>query len=181
MKHEAQIKKWITEDRNRMNALDHALSLNLNDWCLSAGFVRNLVWDKLYGSGADTPMNDIDLIYFDSKNCNKANEKSYELQLKKISCHPWSVKNQARMHVRNNDQPYSSTKDAMSYWPEIETAVGVRLTKNRNFEILAPFGVKSLFQGTITINSKRLKAQDFMARVEGKKWLQRWPKLSVNA
>ena len=35
----------------------------------------------------------------------------------------WSVKNQARMHLRNGDPPYSGATDAMRHWPETATAI----------------------------------------------------------
>ncbi|MRE47150.1 hypothetical protein GII66_24395, partial [Escherichia coli] len=35
----------------------------------------------------------------------------------------WSVKNQARMHQRNGDYPYTSTRNALLHWPETATAI----------------------------------------------------------
>jgi len=40
---------------------------------------------------------------------------------------PWQVRDQARMHLRNDDSPYGDIADAMKHWPEKETAVAVRL------------------------------------------------------
>jgi len=42
---ESQIKDWIQGDAERMRALQIASTLQLNDWCIAAGFVRNLVWE----------------------------------------------------------------------------------------------------------------------------------------
>ena len=81
----------------------------------------------------------------------------------------------------SGDNPYSSTCDAMSYWVEIETAVGVRLTKKDEIEMVVPFGVESLFESTITLNTKRAKPQDFYERIENKQWLSIWPNLEVTA
>ncbi len=181
MEFENKIKAWIKKDSERMDALHTASYLNLNDWCIAAGFVRNLVWDKLHQKNTLTPLNDVDLIYFDHANPCQKSDKLFEKHLKSISTLPWSVKNQARMHVRNNDKPYSSTYDAMSYWIEIETAVGVKLSKEGNIEILAPFGVKRLFRNSITINNKRRKSNDFYERINKKQWLSQWPKLKVSA
>lgn len=181
MKHETLIKEWIMADNKRCNALKHAAALELKDWCLAAGFVRNLVWDRIHGEHFSTPLNDIDLIYFNVSHKNKEADENYEAYLKSISNYPWSVKNQARMHIRNMDKPYSSTEDAMSYWVEVETAIGVRLSKNHDLKIVAPFGLDSLFNKTVTINSKRKKPEDFMARVNGKKWLELWPNLRLKS
>jgi len=156
----------------------HPLVLTTGVW--AAGFVRNLVWDKTHEKNSPTPLNDIDLVYFNANDCNEETDRDYESYLKSISDYPWSVKNQVRMHMRNMDAPYSSTADAMSYWVEVETAIGVRLSKGHDLEFVAPFGLKSLFNNTVTINSKRRKPKDFDERVNGKKWLEHWPNLKVN-
>lgn len=179
MDNEAQIKQWIKEDEARYHALKIAAGLNLNDWCLAAGFVRNLIWDKLHDFESLTSLNDIDFIYFDPNNVSHKIDKEHEATLTAASEHPWSVKNQARMHVRNNDIPYTSTSDAMSYWVEIETAIGARLDPCGEMTLIAPFGLKSLFDFTITINSKRIKQADFQHRVSSKRWLETWPNLAV--
>jgi len=83
------------------------------------------------------------------------------------------------MHARNFDKEYLSTTDAMSFWVEVETAVGIRKSSSQELKILAPFGVESLFNNTITINSKRAKIENFKNRVSEKKWLEQWPNLSV--
>jgi len=54
-----QIKKWISEDAMRMRALFIASSMGLSDWCLAAGFVRNLAWDKFHGYSRATALNNI--------------------------------------------------------------------------------------------------------------------------
>lgn len=176
-----QICDWMAADPLRMRALDIASQLELPDWCLAAGFVRNLVWDRLHGFNTPTAMNDIDLIYFDARQTDPQRDREIEAILR--SRHPdlpWSVRNQARMHERNGDAPYCSSLDAMRYWVEVETAVGVRLLAGGGMEILAPFGLDSLFAKNITLNPKRHKAADFADRLSKKNWLQIWPELQVN-
>lgn len=181
MSQEAKIKRWVDEDPMRMEALAAAARLRLPDWCLAAGFVRNLVWDKVHGFGPLTPLNDIDLIYFDPVDDSKDRDRKLEQQLTKFVALPWSVKNQARMHKRNHDSPYTSTSDAMSYWVEVETAVGAALDNKGEVVLVSPFGFASLFDLTVTINSKRPKPDDFNERMTTKQWLQIWPRLVVRA
>jgi len=176
---ESKLALWLVADRYRMSALRSARELNLSDWCLAAGFVRNLVWDKTHHYHTATPLNDIDLIYFDIDDNDKKKDRDLESTLKQKSDLPWSVKNQARMHLRNNDANYRSTEDAMSYWPEIETAIGARLNWNDEIEIIAPFGLEALFCKTVTLNSKRQNSKFFMQRVNTKGWLTRWPELTL--
>lgn len=176
---EDQVKSWIKADSLRMAALRAASKLGFEDWCLSAGFVRNLIWDRLHSRELFTPLNDIDFIYFNSANVEAEMDQVYERALKRSIDLPWSVKNQARMHLRNHDQPYRSCVDAMSYWVEVETAVGVNLSEQR-MNILAPFGLDALFNLTITLNQKRPKPEVFRNRIQSKQWCHLWPLLKVN-
>jgi uncharacterized protein len=179
--HKKQISEWIVADPLRMRALDMARALALPDWCLAAGFVRNLVWDKLHRFATPTVMNDIDLIYFDAERTDPQRDRDIEAMLRQHAPDlPWSVRNQARMHERNGDAPYGSTLDAMRYWVEVETAVGVRLLGDGELEILAPFDLDSLFAKNITPNPRRYKPADFGARLSKKNWLWIWPELQVN-
>lgn len=49
MSYEQCIIELIKSDELRMRALYSARALNLPDWLIAAGFVRNLVWDYLFG------------------------------------------------------------------------------------------------------------------------------------
>ncbi len=181
MDYETQVKNWISNDPERMEALTIAATLELPDWCLASGFVRNLVWDKLHGFSSATALNDIDLIYFDPYEVSDSRDREIEHWLRSVSEFPWSVKNQARMHKRNMDSPYASTEDAMSFWVEVETAVGAALGENGEVIIVAPFGIESLFDYTITSNPKRPKPEDFKERMSNKRWLETWPRLVSHA
>ncbi len=175
-----RIIEWLRADEQRVEALKLAAALDLNDWCIAAGFVRNLVWDKLHDRRETTPLNDIDLIHFDLASSSKARDSALEQALHSQSALPWSVKNQARMHIRNGDPQYASTEEAMRYWVEVETAIGARLNSRGDIELVAPFGVGALFAYTITMNPHRLKPADFAGRLHTKRWLEHWPKLRVD-
>lgn len=175
-----QITAWLKEDKLRFDALKMAASLGLNQSCLGAGFVRNLVWDKLHHKAQATPLNDIDFIYYDKEQCSQDIDLQYQRQLAGLSSLPWSVKNQARMHLRNGNAAYTSVASAMSYWPEIETAVAARLEASGEITLIAPFGVTALFNSSITLNPKHHQPAVFMQRVRAKKWLEHWPNLRVS-
>ncbi|NVC29497.1 nucleotidyltransferase family protein, partial [Vibrio parahaemolyticus] len=83
---------------------------------------------------------------------------------------------QAIMHTRNGDLPYTSSLDAMSYWPEKETAVAIRQVAPDNYECIAAFGYESLFGYCVTHNLKRSR-ETFDNRVNSKRWLVRWSSL----
>ncbi|EKF9839571.1 nucleotidyltransferase family protein, partial [Vibrio cholerae] len=117
----------IRKDPIRFEALECVYQLELPQCYIAAGFVRNLVWDSLHHNVKLTPLNDIDVIFFDADCLDSDYEKSLELKLsEQMPELNWQVKNQVKMHLQNGDNPYQSTLDAMSYWPEKETAVAVR-------------------------------------------------------
>ncbi|MDV5169660.1 nucleotidyltransferase family protein [Photobacterium rosenbergii] len=173
------IAKWLDQDEGRFRALQCARQLNLPQCYLAAGFVRNLVWDHLHGYSEPTPLNDVDVVYFDPDEDDPNQYLLYERQLMQmLPLFNWQVRNQALMHLRNGDTPYFGTLDAMSYWPEKETAVGVRLNSQGEYECIAAFGFESLFGLQLTPNPKRPLSL-FTERVNGKNWLSHWPKLQV--
>ncbi|MCF1438324.1 MAG: nucleotidyltransferase family protein, partial [Shewanella sp.] len=100
---------WLIQDSQRMAALQVAARVSAQtgeELWLAAGFVRNLVWDKLY-CAVCSPLNDLDVIYFGQHNLLPQYDRQLEQRLGDIAAKlPWSVKNQARMHIRNDDRPY---------------------------------------------------------------------------
>ncbi|HHG3164376.1 TPA: nucleotidyltransferase family protein [Vibrio parahaemolyticus] len=169
-----KIVELIKRDPIRTEALNHVSQLNLPQCYIAAGFVRNLVWGSLHEFVSTTPLNDVE-----PNEPNSDVYLSYEAHLK--GCMPelnWQVRNQAQMHERNGDEPYQSSVDAMSYWPEKETAVGIRQTGVNQYEVVSAFGVESLFGLYVTHNPKRSR-ETFESRVNSKGWLVRWPSLRI--
>lgn len=70
------IKNLILEDKWMMDILGAAQQLDLPDWWICAGFVRSKIWDALHGYIERTPLEDIDVIYFDANNKEESEEKS---------------------------------------------------------------------------------------------------------
>ena len=165
----------IQKDSVRMNLLSAVCATDLPDCYIAAGFVRNLVWDHLHGFPS-TQLNDVDVIYFSKTTID---EKAILGRL--LMTHPntnWQLKNQALMHIRNGDQPYRCSIHAMEYWPEIETAIAVKLNSNSKLVLASPFNISGIFDGFITHNKNRGK-NVFLARVQNKNWLNHWPKLQI--
>ncbi len=172
-----RIVELIKQDPVRAKALECVSKLGLPQCYIAAGFVRNLVWDALHGFDVATPLNDEDVIYFAPDENDPKAYLQYESQLKKLMPEVnWQVRYQALMHIRNGDLPYNSSLDAMSYWPEQETAVAVRLVASDSYECIAAFGYESLFGYCVTHNPKRSR-ETFENRVNSKGWLVRWSSL----
>ncbi|MDU0355319.1 nucleotidyltransferase family protein [Paraglaciecola aquimarina] len=183
-----QLIQLLQNDKFRLNALYSLQQINLPSAYIAAGFVRNMVWDHKHNT--HTPLNDIDVIYFEpaanttsnghSLTGVKRTEQTYKEQLSKLVPNVnWQVKNQAFMHIPNNDAPYSDIIDAIAHWPEKETAVAVRLASNDDIEVVSAFGIARLFDLTLTHNPACDKPI-FEHRIATKKWLHTWPQLLTN-
>jgi len=171
------IVELIKQDPVRVKALECVSKLGLPQCYIAAGFVRNLVWDALHGFDVATPLNDADVIYFAPDENDPNAYLHHESQLKQLMPEVnWQVRNQALMHTRNGDLPYTSSLDAMSYWPEQETAVAIRQVAPDSYECIAAFGYESLFGYCVTHNPKRSR-ETFENRVNSKGWLVRWSSL----
>ena len=128
------------------------------------------------------PSGDIDVIWFDATAAEKCVDEALTAALRARRLNlPWSVKNQARMHVRNGDPPYRSSVDAMRHWPETATAVAITLNREDILDLAAPFGVDDLMamvlRPTPHFRAGRLSA--YRDRQRAKNWPSRWPRLRM--
>ncbi|QEY62691.1 nucleotidyltransferase family protein [Metapseudomonas lalkuanensis] len=180
----AQLKTLIASDDARMRILRLARDLDLPDCWVAAGFVRSAVWDHLHQRTNSPLPPDIDVIWFDAKRTGVEVDGAIEASLRsRDDSLNWSVKNQARMHLRNADLPYTSAADAMTRWPETATAVAVRLDAEDELEVAAPFGLDDLFNLVVrpTARFETEKHHIYLDRLRSKNWLAKWPDLKVLA
>ncbi|MBU6951169.1 nucleotidyltransferase family protein [Hahella sp. HN01] len=173
----------LKKDLLRMRCLAAARSLGLKDWYLAAGFLRNAIWDHLHKLAQATPLNDVDLVYFDSDDTSEERDKEIEAKLRKmVPGVKWEVKNQARMHLHHQHAPYQDTADAISHWVEVPTCVGVRLEHLDKFKFTAKFGLLENWSMQVRPNPDVRYAEDiFVSRVYGKRWHRIWPMLQISA
>jgi hypothetical protein len=174
----------VKDDPWMMDILKTAKTLNLPDCWVCAGFVRSKIWDVLHGFTVRTPMPDIDVIYFDKSHLNEEIEKELEKRLKSINPNiPWSVKNEARMHVVNNIPPYSSSVDAISKFPETTTALGLTLDEQNNVVLTAPCGIEDVvnlvLKPTPFFEETKERAKIYEERIVKKNWKGIWNKIKV--
>lgn len=177
----ADIAALIEGQPDMMRLLRVVERLALPDCWIGAGFVRNAVWDVLHDRAPDCALlNDVDVVFFDGADASRRRDDAIEGKLR-LTCPgvPWSVNNQARMHARNNDDPYADTSAAIARWPETATAVAARFTGGR-VELLAPHGVDDLLNLIVRPTPAFAARHDVVdERLRTKGWLSRWPRLTV--
>ena len=179
---QARTEALLRADPLRMACLWAARELALPDWALGAGFVRNLIWDHLHQKAEPTPLNDIDLIYLDPGDPEGADEREHETWLAaRVPGQHWEVRNQARMHSRQQVPPFASSLEALSHWVEVPTCIGVRLLANDEFQWLAPHGFGHNWSLQVSANPRcRQESRIFIDRIRDKQWQRIWPDLVVN-
>ncbi|MDG5473722.1 nucleotidyltransferase family protein [Jeotgalibacillus sp. ET6] len=168
-----------------MELVKAASKLNLPDWWICAGFVRSKIWDTLHGFENRTNTPDVDVIYFDDENIDENTEKELEDELREILPDiPWSVKNQARMHVINDIPPYISSEDAISKFPETATALGVKIDKNNKLILTAPCGLDDVLNLELKpmpyFQETKERVAIYEERIIKKNWKEIWHKIKVH-
>ncbi|MBJ8074116.1 nucleotidyltransferase family protein [Bacillus cereus group sp. N12] len=181
---EQDVIRLIENDKWMMDVLHIAKSLELPDWWICAGFVRSKLWDTLHNYEVRTATPDVDVIYFDPLHKDETYEQSVEKTLTNMDASiPWSVKNQARMHVVNNMPPYSSSVDAISKFPETATALGVTLDEKNNVILTAPCGIKDVLSLQVRATAHFLESTGrihmYKNRVIKKNWQSKWPNITI--
>ena len=167
--------EMLKNDSNRMNALNVLSEIHPEAY-ISAGFIRNMVWDNLHG--IQTDLEDIDVIYLDEKKQEKSRDLMIEMKLReKLPRYNWSVKNQSRMAKNHEHLRYKSIKDAMSFWPETATSIAARLIDG-NIELMYSSGLEDLFNLVVRKNEKA-KTAVYLKRIENKMWKNKWEKLKI--
>lgn len=176
----ARMKRLIQENHNIMEDLRLVRGLRLPQAYVAAGYIRNYIWDHLHGYEVRGTHNDIDLVYYDPTNTAEERDQELERRLIQVTGNEkWSVKNQARMHVVNGNEPYTSTHDALSRWPEVVTAIGAALTDNDEIELCAPYGLEDLFSMTVRRCPLFPDQTYYLKRIHTKEWRKQWPLLTI--
>jgi hypothetical protein len=172
---------FILADPWRWAVLEAVRRQRLPDWAVGAGFIRSAVWDALHGYAEPTPLADVDVLFFEESDVSHAREAAIEKALgEALPNIPWSVKNQARMHLRNGDAPYADTADALRFWLETPTAVAIRIGDDGAATLLAPFGVEDLLAMVCRPTPKgRRRLAEYQSRIREKNWAARWPQARI--
>ncbi len=180
-----RLKEIIFNESTLMQRLCYLQSIHADAY-LCAGVIRNLVWSALHQQNYPIESGEIDVIFFDAN--EKEHEISHQIYQKMMEEFPkntWDVVNQAFVHtwykteIGDTISPYLSLLDALKTWPETATAIAVRLTKDNELDVIAPFGLSDLFELKIRWNDRLVSHAVFMHRVVSKQFLVRWKNLKL--
>lgn len=169
-----------------MQALEAGASLGLASWCIGAGAVRNAVWDHLHGYATPSALSDIDFAYFDAADLSQEGERRVQAGLRSaLPGAPWEATNQAAVHLWFEScfghpvAPLASLHEAVASWPEYATAVALRVSTAHGIEVIAPHGLEDLFAMRVRRNPTRVSPATYAQRIEQKRYLDRWPCVTV--
>ena len=181
---EKEILHAFSSDRDMMTILQIIYDLQLKNSWLCAGSVRNFIWNILSDKPGFDTETDVDVIFFDP-DVSYEETLNIENRLKREFPHyHWEVKNQVYMHIHSpNTQPYTSSQDAMSKYPERCTTVGLRLLDNRQLELFAPYGLDDILHFRVQPTPHFLEDADrrqlYNMRMQKKDWQKKWNNLQI--
>lgn len=185
VKNEHEILETFRENTDLMRILTIIRDLDLKDSWLAAGSVRNFIWNLLSDKSPFDRETDVDVIFFDP---DVSYEETVSLEKKLREVFPqyqWELKNQVYMHQHSpHTVPYTSSRDAMSKYPERCTAIGLRLHADATLELFAPYGLEDIFNFHVSSTPHFLDNEDrmklYQERLSKKNWQEKWKNLTFS-
>lgn len=181
---ENDVLELVASDPWMMEVVSCAEELDLPNWVIGAGFLRNKIWDHLHGYSREASGDaDIDLVYFDPNGNNQEADEALSQEMKEKTGFNFEIVNEVYAHVWNGIPPYTSVEDALSQWPETATAIGIT-KRDGTLKLVAPYGIDDAVQ-LIIRQSPNFKGSTphnkglIENRVKDKKWLEKYPKLRM--
>ena len=185
MKNKQEILDSVRENPDMMAILSVIRDLELKDSWLAAGLVRNFIWNLLSDKSPFDHETDVDVIFFDPA-ISYEDTLGIERKLKEnFPQYQWELKNQVYMHLHSpHTAPYTSSRDAMSKYPERCTAIGLRLHADATLELFAPYGLEDILKFQVSPtphfldNEERMKL--YQERLLKKNWQEKWKNLTFS-
>ena len=185
VKNEQDILDAFRENPDIMTILTIIRDLALKDSWLVAGSVRNFIWNLLSGKSPFDRETDVDVIFFDPA-ISYEDTLGIERKLKEnFPQYQWELKNQVYMHLHSpHTAPYTSSRDAMSKYPERCTAVGLRLNEDSTLELFTPYGLEDILTFQVSPTPHFLDDEDrmklYQERLSKKNWQEKWKNLTFS-
>ena len=170
-----------------MTVLTTVRNLDLPDWRIVSGAIYQTVWNDLTGRPPDYGIKDYDVVYFDPDTSWDTEDmiiKRAEAAFTPELAAKVEVRNQARVHLwfeAKFGEPYkplASTDEALGRFVAPAFAVGVRLERDGNLDVAAPFGLEDCFAMRVRPNRDLPRSPtNFRAALE--RLTTRWPELDA--
>ncbi len=152
--------------------------LNLPNWWLAGGAVRNTVWGSVFGSECELVINDFDIAFFDDSGNRYQELAAKAIITQKFPDYEFDIKNQASFaRWRPGRRTYSSTEDGIKDWLHTATAIGVNLDTQGQWQFFIPYGLDDLFNGVI--RPTRAHIYNPIADSKANGFIQRCPRLQL--
>jgi len=178
----------LSKNKDLMCILDYISDLELPNFYIAAGSVFQTIWNYYDGVSLTQGIKDIDIIYYDSSNLSKSDEKEledkivnhfYEMDLS----YEFDVHNEARMHLwkKENENKYIdqylNSEDAIDKW--IATVHAVGITKiDGVIKVYAPYGLSDIFSRTIRPIKHKYNSKE-LYDMKVRSWCSRFDNLNV--
>ena len=185
MKNEQDLLEVFRKNPDMMAILTIIRDLGLQDSWLAAGSVRNFIWNLLSDKSPFDRETDVDVIFFDPA-ISYEDTLGIERKLKEnFPQYQWELKNQVYMHLHSpHTAPYTSSRDAMSKYPELCTAVGLRLNEDSTLELFTPYGLEDILTFQVSPTPHFLDDEDrmklYQERLSKKNWQEKWKNLTFS-
>ena len=155
---------------------------------VTAGAIRDVVWDQLSGFADHDSVDDVDIVYFDPFDVSQERDKRYELELASVLPNEkWEVTNQAGVHnwyhlrFGERSPPYTSLEHAISTYPEFAVCIAVRLSVEGELAVIAPHGLDDLFNMKVRRNPTQVTEREFRSRLARKNNYRRWLQVEIDS
>lgn len=135
-----KFEEFVRSQPYMMSVLEHARLINLPDWWIGAWFLRNPVRDLYHHQAIVDFGTDIDLVYYNSVKFAPEDDRAFDEYFTQKM--PWTnrnVRNQARMHLKNWDEPYLNTRDWIAHRNETATSIAIKLNHDDTFSRYAAY------------------------------------------
>lgn len=169
----------IVGNSSRITSIIQTIKLISNEnLMLTGGSLRNVVWNYLHYYTEEYELEDCDIIFYNPSNLTKAYEEFIKNNLEYLKPNiKWSVKNQARMHIRNGHKPYTGIYNALSAFPETCSAVAI----DKSWNIISPYGLDDLLNLIVTPTPFCIdnEIEVYHRRVRQKNWIDKWADLKL--
>lgn len=180
------LKTLLFESSLIKETLQRASTTGINNYYIGAGCIAQTVWNYQFQKPLDYGIKDIDFVYYDNQALDYEAENQIIIKLKEMYKDfsvDIDVKNQARVHLWYKErfgyeiEPYDSLESAINTWPTTATAIGVKIDRDNNFEVYAPYGLLDLLNKIVRPNKVQITENIYNSKVSA--WLKKWPKLTV--